>query len=298
MHPSNTPLRYPGGKGKLTNFVKRVFEENGLLDGHYVEPYAGGCGIAVNLLLQDYASCVHLNDINMKAVYAFWHSVINSTDDLCKKITDTRVSMTQWRKQWKIHRQPDEHSLLDLGFSTFFMNRTNRSGILTGGVIGGKEQTGKWKINARYNKKVLCDRIEKIALYRTRIRLYNLDAAALIAGVIPSLPKKSLVYLDPPYYVKSERLYRNLYDHADHAAISKLVKQSISVPWIVSYDYAPEILAMYKGGCKSIVYGMNYSAGTNRYEGSEAMFFSPKLSMNSRCGEPGKAGCGLVQRNT
>lgn len=261
----------------MTNYLKLVFEQNELLGGHYVEPYAGGCGIAVNLLLHDYASCIHLNDLN-KAVYAFWHSVINSTDELCKKIRDTRVSMTQWRRQRTIHSQPDDHSLLDLGFSTFFLNRTNRSGILTGGVIGGKKQTGKWKINARYNKKVLCDRIEKIALYRTRIRLYNLDAEALIVGVLPSLPQKSLVYLDPPYFVKSERLYKNLYTPADHAAIAMLVRQSISIPWIVSYDYAPEILELYRA-CPSIVYGMNYSAGSKRYKGSEAMFFSPKLSI-------------------
>ena len=237
MHPSNTPLRYPGGKGKLTNYLKMVFEQNELLDGHYAEAYAGGCGIAVNLLLQDYASCVHLNDIN-RAVYAFWHSVINSTDDLCKMILDSKLTMKEWRRQRTIHRQPDEHSLLDLGFSTFFMNRTNRSGVLTGGVIGGQEQDGKWKIGARYNKKDLCRRIEKIALYRSRIRLYNLDAAVFITGVLPSLPKKSLTYLDPPYYAKSRRLYRNLYVHSDHQTIAKLVKSKISIPWIDSYDYA------------------------------------------------------------
>ncbi len=275
MQTSNTPLRYPGGKGKLTQFLKLIFEENDLLDGHYVEPYAGGAGIAVNLLLQGYASCVHLNDIN-KAVFAFWHSVINSTDELCKIIRDTSVNMEEWHKQFFIHRSPDEHTLLELGFSTFFLNRTNRSGILTGGVIGGLEQTGDWKIDARYNKAALCKRIEKIALYRSRIRLYNLDAAALITGVLPSLPQKSLVYLDPPYYVKSKRLYKNLYTHDDHAAIAKMVKEKISIPWIVSYDYAPEILGMYKG-CSSLVYGMNYSAGKNRYKGSEAMFFREGL---------------------
>jgi len=277
MHPSNTPLRYPGGKGKLTNFVKRIFEDNELLDGHYAEPYAGGAGIAVNLLLQEYASCIHLNDIN-KAVYAFWHSVINSTDELCKMIYDSRLTMKEWHNQWTIHRQPDDHSMLELGFSTFFMNRTNRSGILTGGVIGGKKQDGKWKMDARFNRKDLCRRIEKIALYRTRIRLYNLDATAFINGVLPSLPKKSLIYLDPPYYVKSKGLYQNLYSHTDHEEIAKLVMSKIGIPWIVSYDYAPEILAMYKG-CPQIMYGMNYSAGENRFRGSEAMFFSEKLTI-------------------
>lgn len=277
MHLSNTPLRYPGGKGKLTPFLKLIFEENELLDGHYAEAYAGGAGIAVNLLLHGYASCVHLNDIN-KAVFAFWHSVINDTDALCKKIHDTRVTIEEWKKQFVVHRSNDEHTLLELGFSTFFLNRTNRSGILTGGVIGGLNQAGEWKIDARYNKNALCKRIEKIALYRTRIRLYNLDATAFINGVLPSLPKKSLVYLDPPYYVKSKRLYRNLYTHEGHAEIAKLVMKNLAKPWIVSYDYAPEILEMYNG-CPSLMYGLNYSAGKNRYKGCEAMFFSKGLTI-------------------
>lgn len=239
-----------------------------------MEPYAGGAGIAINLLLLQYASTIHLNDID-KSIYAFWHSVLNSTDELCKLIRDTRVNMTQWRKQKAIQARRDNHTLLEVGFSTFFLNRTNRSGIITGGVIGGKKQDGPWKLNARYTKTELIRRVETIAFYRTRIRLYNLDAAALVAGVVPSLPQKSLVYLDPPYYFKSDKLYRNTYTHADHLAIANLVKGTIKIPWIVSYDNTPEILEMYKG-CAAITYGLNYSA-QDRYSGKEAMFFSPGL---------------------
>lgn len=275
METSNTPLRYPGGKGKLTPFVKLLMEQNGLLDGHYAEPYAGGAGVAINLLLHEYASCIHLNDLN-KAVFAFWHSAVHDTDSLCKKIRDTRVTIKEWKKQFTIHREVDKHSLLDLGFSTFFLNRTNRSGILTGGVIGGLKQDGDWKIDARYNKAALCRRIEKIALYRSRISLYNQDAREFITQVIPTLPAKSLIYLDPPYYVKSKRLYRNLYKHEDHASIADLVIRTIRKPWLVSYDFAPEILEMYRG-CSRIIYGMNYSAGRERYKGSEAMFFCDDL---------------------
>ena len=274
MDPSNSPLRYPGGKGRLTGFLKQIFEQNDLLDGHYIEPYAGGAGIALNLLLLDYASCIHLNDID-KTVYAFWHSVVNASSELCKLVTDTPVTMDEWRKQKAIHRDQDNHSLLELGFSTFFLNRTNRSGILLGGVIGGKNQDGAWKIDARYNKSDLCRRIEKIALCRSRIRLYNLDAAALITGVVPSLPNKSLVYLDPPYYVKADGLYENHYKHDDHVAIANLVKTKITVPWVVSYDNKPEVAKMYKG-CKTIVYDMSYSAAAASM-GSEVMFFSKGL---------------------
>ena len=274
MNP-NTPLRYPGGKGKLTDFMRLVFEQNNLLDGHYVEPYAGGAGVALNLLMLDYASCIHLNDLD-PAVFAFWQGVLNSPDEFCKLIRDAKLTMKEWRRQKAIQQSPQSHSSLELGFSTFYLNRTNRSGIITGGVIGGNDQTGEWKIDARFTKPELCRRVEKIALHRSRIRLYNLDAAELIKTVISKLPPKTLVYLDPPYYARAERLYKNIYKHADHVAISKLVKEQIKVPWIVSFDSMPEIMDLY-AGLPKITYRMTYSAA-DRYKGGEVMFFSKGLS--------------------
>ena len=273
----NTPLRYPGGKGRLTDFIKLIFEENDLLDGHYVEPYAGGAGLALNLLLLEYASCIHLNDLDL-SVYAFWHSVINCPDELCRLIRDARLDMAEWKRQKAIQRAAGTHSLLDLGFSTFFLNRTNRSGIITnGGVIGGNKQTGRWKIDARFNKVELCRRVEKIALYRSRVRLYNLDAKDFITGVLPSLPQKTLIYFDPPYYSKAEKLYKNIYKPDDHAVIARLIKSKVKVPWIVSYDYMAEVAELYKG-FRKIVYGMPYSAA-EYYKGREVMFFSRSLSI-------------------
>ena len=272
----NSPLRYPGGKGRLTDFIRAVFEQNRLLDGHYAEPYAGGAGIALNLLMLDYASCIHLNDLD-RSVFAFWHSVLNSTDQLCKMIRDAKLSLREWRRQRGIHRDPEQHDLLELGFSTLYLNRTNRSGILTGGVIGGTKQTGEWRIDARFNRRELCRRMEKIAFHRSRIRLYNLDAANLIADVLPSLPAKTLVYLDPPYYAKAERLYKNVYRPSDHAQVAEMVRTKIKTPWIVSYDYAPPVMELYKG-CAHIVYRMGYSAA-QCYEGREVMFFSENLAI-------------------
>jgi DNA adenine methylase len=166
-----------------------VFEQNDLLDRHYVEPYARGSGIAINLLLHSYASCIHLNDLNA-AVYSFWHSVLNGPEALCKAIKNVKINMATWYRQEAIFDDPENHSILELGFATFFLNRTNRSGIIWGGVIGGKNQDEDWKLDARFNKDDLIKRIEKIAMYRSRIRLYNLDAAELIKTVLPSLPKK------------------------------------------------------------------------------------------------------------
>ena len=270
----NTPLRYPGGKGKLTPYLKLIFEQNDLLDGHYVEPYAGGAGIALNLLVEGYASCIHLNDLNT-SVFAFWHSVINHSEELCKNIRDVKITIDEWNKQKAVLKDPSNHSLVDIGFSTFFLNRTNRSGILLGGVIGGKNQEGVWKLDARFNKEDLIRRIEKIALLRNHIRLYNLDATEVIQTVLPTLPQKTLVYLDPPYYVKGQGLYQNHYQHNDHVIIANLVKDKIKQPWVVSYDHTTEIDGMYKG-CPKIAYGINYSA-QNRYKGAEVMFFSKSL---------------------
>lgn len=276
MTQFSTPLRYPGGKGKLTEFLKLVISENHLLGCEYVEPYAGGAGIALNLLLHGYAARIHLNDLN-SSVFAFWQSVIDQPDELCKLIRDTPVTMEEWHRQKAVQSNQANHSQIDLGFSTFFLNRTNRSGIIWAGVIGGKNQDGEWKLDARFNKDDLISRVERIALFRANISLYNLDAATLVTTVVPTLPRKTLVYLDPPYYVKGKGLYENHYSHDDHSQIARLVATRLKRPWVVSYDHVPEIVGMYPR-FTSIVYGLNYSAQM-RYQGAEVMFFSDRLAV-------------------
>lgn len=271
-----TPLRYPGGKGKLVPYVKRIFEQNALVDGVYVEPYAGGAAVAMELLLHEYVTKVYINDISA-GVAAFWRSLLNDTDALCAAISRAKVTMPEWRRQRAIQLAPEEHDDLTLGFSTFFLNRTNRSGILSAGVIGGKEQKGQWKLDARFNAEDLIKRIHVIARIRSRIEFHQRDALAFINSVVPSLPAKSLIYLDPPYYVKGSDLYLHHYQHDDHLKIAKRVGRLKSKNWIVSYDNAAEVRAMY-GQFRSIVYGLSYSAH-ERYKGSEVMFFSESLAI-------------------
>ena len=270
----NTPLRYPGGKGRLTQYMGRIIEMNGLTDGHYVEPFAVGAGIAISLLFLEYVRKIHLNDVN-PSVHAFWTAVLDHTDDLCRLIRDTPVTMDEWRRQHAIQRQSDPLSILDLGFSTFFLNRTNRSGIISGGVIGGKEQTGAWKLDARYNKDDLIQRIDRIAAFRSRIALTRMDAAEFIRSHLPTIPAKALVYLDPPYYVKGQGLYQNHYHHEDHAGIAALVRASIKQRWIVSYDNHAAIRELYVD-LRQEEFALHYSAN-NRFKGSEVMIFQDGL---------------------
>ncbi|HDL7801221.1 TPA: DNA adenine methylase [Yersinia enterocolitica] len=269
-----TPLRYPGGKGKLSQFVEKLLTLNGMEAIHYAEPYAGGAGLALNLFFKKLSSDIYLNDIN-PAVYAFWHSVLNESDALCKLIKNTDVTIDEWYRQKEIMSMPHNHDLLHLGFSTFFLNRTNRSGILKGGVIGGKNQDGQWKLDARFNKDNLITRISRISDRKDSIHLFNMDASDFLESVVKNLPTNSLTYLDPPYYIKGKGLYENHYSHEDHQHIAKKVTSEISTPWIVSYDNVPEINEMYKN-VNSIMYGINYSA-QHRYKGSEVMYFSESL---------------------
>lgn len=267
-----SPLRYPGGKGKVANFLKLVFLRNNLIGQSYAELYAGGASVALALLYEEYASHIFINDLNY-SIYAFWYSALNDTDALCTRIQNTAVTIDEWHKQKaiQISEQPE---LLDLAFSTFFLNRTNRSGIISGGVIGGKNQDGRWKLDARYNKPDLIGRIRKIGRYKNRITLTKYDAAKYINNVIPTLPQNTFLYLDPPYYVKGGELYEHFYKHDDHAEIAKLVRE-IENPWIVSYDAVPQIKVLY-AGCEQLEYSLNYSAA-NRYKGSEVMFLSEQL---------------------
>jgi DNA adenine methylase len=274
-----TPLRYPGGKSRLTKYIKAIFEQNALLDGHYVEPYAGGAAVGLGLLFHEYVSCIHINDLN-RSIYSFWYSVLNETQRLCRLISTTPVTMRNWKRQKYIQTHPDEFDILSVGFSTFFLNRTNRSGIISGGVIGGKDQTGAWGLDARFNQKELVSRVEQIADYRHRIHLYNLDAADLITKVLPLLPSKSLVYLDPPYYVKGVGLYDSYYEHEDHVELARIIPRYMThQKWIVSYDNVSEVRRLYRA-YRHRTYSLAYSAG-ERYRSTEIMFFCDSLKIPS-----------------
>ncbi|MCH7330995.1 DNA adenine methylase [Acinetobacter modestus] len=267
-----TPLRYPGGKGKFANFVKDLFEANNL-SGDYLEPYAGGAGVALDLLFNDYCTNIHINDFDI-AVYNFWKSVTENTEPFLKLLNDTNITMEEWYKQKQILSNHHEHSQLEHGFATFFLNRTNRSGILKGGVIGGKNQNGNYKLDARYHKENLSKRIEKIGEYRDRIRVHNLDALELLGQVDKLLPEHSLIYLDPPYYVKGQGLYRNFYVHDDHVKIREALDK-VKTKWIVSYDNCDPIKEIYKGYTKD-EYVLNYSAHSTS-KGQEIMFFCDSI---------------------
>jgi len=272
-----TPLRYPGGKARFAPFIASLMQFNGLDGGHYMEPYAGGAGVSLELLFDGVVTDIHINDVD-PAVYAFWYAATACSDALIRLVENEPINMDAWMHWRSVMRGETAATDVERGFATLFMNRTNRSGILKGGVIGGKHQDGAYQLDARFKRDVLVARLRRIADKTEGIHVHCRDALNLLQHASELMPAKSLIYLDPPYYVKGSGLYRNFYQHDDHLAIAHLLRQrAFGRRWVVSYDNAEQIREMY-AGVRSIEYGLGYTA-QRRYTGSEVMLFDPRLDL-------------------
>jgi len=267
-----SPLRYPGGKTILFPFFKRQIEERGLRDVTYVEPFAGGAGAGLALLLNEVVDRIHINDLD-KAIYSFWCSAIFESEEFIEKIKRTHITVKEWRKQKAIYENK-RAKRFDRGFATFFLNRTNKSGILNGGPIGGLDQRGKWKIDARFNKKALIQRISDIAEYNGRITVTNEDGVDVTSRYLRK--KNVFIYLDPPYFAKAADLYLNVFQQEDHARLAKKLNANPDATWLLTYDDKPEIRRLYTN--RTVVdFALNYNAYEVRH-GRELMILSDLLA--------------------
>lgn len=272
MPVTDTPLRYPGGKTQLTPFVIDLLHSNNLYGGVYAEPFAGGAGIAWRLLLNGDMTEVWLNDVD-PAIFSFWDTVVQRPDEICERILKTEITIAQWERQRLILKDSNASST-DLAFAALFLNRTNRSGILKGGVIGGKAQSGDYKLDCRFNRMDLIHKIQRISVYKEVIKISRLDAGECLQKWSKQLPRRALLNIDPPYFTQGRDLYLSFYKPKDHAGLAQIIRR-ISVPWMLTYDDAPEIETLYKGlpiYRKSLV----YSAQVKR-RASELLVLSPSL---------------------
>ncbi|WP_330948910.1 DNA adenine methylase [Virgibacillus sp. MG-45] len=268
-----SPLRYPGGKNKTYSYIKHLVDINDI--STYIEPFAGGSAVALRLLINNDVKNIIINDFD-RSVYVFWKVLVNNPEELINRITNTDITMDEWYKQKEIQLNTSKADDVSLAFSTLFLNRTNRSGIIKAGVIGGKNQNGHYKMDCRFNKQEIINRIRLISSFSKRIKVTNMDAIDFIDYEIRHT-RKSLTFFDPPYYHKGPDLYTNFYSHEDHVKLSKVIKQQMKNRyWILTYDIAEEIEKLYHQ-YEYNKYYLNYSIAKPT-KGQEFIFFSRKLN--------------------
>jgi DNA adenine methylase len=259
MAKSLSPLRYPGGKSKIYEKVKALIETNAMGNRTYIEPFAGGFGIGIGLLYKNVVKSAVLNDYDFH-IYNFWHSVLYNTEDILKKISDTPITINEREKQKAVYKDISADSLSD-GFATLFLNRVNFSGVIKGGPIGGLSQNGTYKLDCRFNKEGIKEKIETIASLRNRISLYNCDASDLITNCIDYHKDTAFFNIDPPYVVKGSKLYTNYFKETDHRNLEKVITKHLwDIPWIVTYDDCGLIRDIY-GKYHMSGYDIQHNAG-------------------------------------
>ncbi len=269
-----SPLRYPGGKGKLEPFMELLIKQTGHFGGTYVEPFAGGAGIALELLENEIVNEIVINDLD-KGIYSFWRAILTETNRFIDDIRNVELTVNEWNRQRQVIDDCRRYSY-ELGFATFYMNRTNRSGIIKGGVIGGVEQAGTWKMNARFNREGLIERITKIAEKKRRIHLYNKDVSSFVLNYLPRYQQNAFVYFDPPYFEKGKQLYLNFFSYNDHVRIERMINNHVNCDWVITYDDVQEIADIYQNHILRRI-DLNYSAAVKRKASEIIVFRHPDM---------------------
>lgn len=267
-----SPLRYPGGKTCLYKFMIRLLEENDLVGVNYAEPYTGGAGLALRLMMDEYVNHIYINDLD-PSIYAVWWAILNAPDEMCRWIESVDVNVEKWHEYKLIQKSYRTADMFELGKATFFLNRTNVSGVISGGPIGGISQKGKYKIDVRFNRQELIKRIGDISKFSHRIHLSNQDGLDFL-NTMDKRVEDIFIYLDPPYYQKGSDLYMNAFRDKDHAALAERVKK-LRNKWMVSYDNHNFVLNLYTENSK-VLYQLSQCA-SNRV-GDEVVIFDERLS--------------------
>lgn len=264
MPQTPSPLRYPGGKTSLLPFLKALLEKNAPAGVTYVEPFCGGAGAAIGLLLNGVVGKIVLNDVD-SAIHSVWWAILNETEAFVRKLESTPIDIEEWRRQKAVFLNKDS-SRFEEGFAALYLNRCNRSGILLANPIGGLTQEGKWKMDARFRKNVLIGKIERIAERKADITLYNEDVFGFLR-ILDGMDN-IFVYFDPPYIHGGPKLYLNSFTERKHQDLADLLANA-TYPWIMTYDDNDSIKKIYSY-CSISQLQINYSAHVKR-KGAELL---------------------------
>jgi DNA adenine methylase len=246
--PLLSPLRYPGSKRRIAKYVSQALELNGLKPSLYVEPFLGGGSVALQLLQDQSVKQVLLMDID-PWIASFWKTVFFHTEWLIEQIESTDVTLDQWMAI----RKSNPKTIYEKAWAGFFLNRTSFSGILESkaGPLGGKEQSSENKIDCRFPRATLIERIQRIAAYKEKV--FAIWCVSWDVGItrmhekqtLGILPKEDLFfYFDPPFFEKANKLYRYYFEDNDHKRLRNFLLK-LEDKWLLSYDSADQVFSLY-----------------------------------------------------
>lgn len=264
------PLRYPGAKSKLADYIIRLLQQERLTGCTFYEPFAGSCALSIRLLEEGVIKKAVINEKD-PLIYSFWESVFCYTDELIQLIQDTQIDLQTWYKiaEYRQSKNLFGKTIVEKGFAGLFLNRTNFSGILNANPLGGKSQTSQYTIDCRFKKEAIIQSIRAISAFSNKIEVHADDAIKFMRRELKGKHRnKFFVYLDPPYYKAGPELYRYHYTKADHIALSNFIKTK-TFAWLMSYDNVPEIRELYENST-FINLHLDYSVRTSR-KGSELL---------------------------
>lgn len=259
--PLRSPLRYPGGKAFLCEYVEEFLRVNSLAPEVFVEPFAGGGSIGLHLLGKGLVKKIGLSDKD-PLVAGFWRTVFHDGPWLRDKVRKAKVTLTEWEKQHEA--KPKSHR--DNAWKCLFLNRTSFSGILSrrAGPLGGKAQKSAYGVDCRFYRETVVQRLTELWDARGHVaRVGQADWRETVAWAVKQSNGRqaALVYLDPPFFHKAVRLYNHVFDAADHEEVVKKLAQ-LKMPWLLSYDDCPEVVKLFKR------YGLKYRRTAVRYTSS------------------------------
>jgi len=229
-----SPLRYPGGKSNFVPTIDKIIRTSKLDNKPFYEPYAGSAAISLGLLAAGTIKTATILERD-PLIYSFWKSVLDNSEVLIDRFRGLPITLETWQtfKPLLDIKEVNDSNVLDLGLAGLFFNRSNFSGILKAGPIGGHGQKSTYKIDCRTNKEDLILRIQSIAAMSSKINVVFGDAVELIKT--NSRKQNVIFYIDPPYFNKGESLYRYFYKLSDHKRLAEALKKA-KFPWILSYD--------------------------------------------------------------
>lgn len=271
-----SPLRYPGGKARVAPYLAALIRQQPKRPTVYAEPFAGGAGAALRLLVDEVVRTVRLNDLS-PCIAAFWRCVFFDTEAFAKRIENASVNVERWHEARAVFASPTQQTDAELGFATFYLNRCNRSGILNARPIGGLDQSGDWKIDARFNRADLAARVRHLGQYRRRVQVTQLDAREFLSLLEP-MAGDVFAYVDPPYIVQGEELYLDSLSYDDHRELAAQLRRT-HLPWLLTYDVSERVTEELYSGLRTAEFNISHTA-QHQHVGRELAVFGPTLNVD------------------